>query len=380
MPNPGSVEVGQRRFWNMLRDRPGIMYIGGLGIVPEAVLTSDTGFLAPLTIFANGPIDFPVEHKLARIWRLDYRRSSPPLGSVDYDGPSQWVFKPYSTKWSGGIGPNQGDDWNADNLFSDAHNMPTSLHYYAEGDTPPGTKLGIAWAYDPGSGAQGWGTGGRLYGYLNDHYFGNNEMGGNKPNEGIGPQTAAIGDLSKTYSGLWGAFGISHGTCINAVVCETTAFWEFDLCHRPQMMALSLFNNQIYHLNEDTYQSEGWGTDVVAIHENTIEKMDGSQETYRQFTVEVSPARSTMNVYTPKGKMLEYGVDYIHDECDRSGRSYRLLDTPLTDPQDPCERPFVLVVTYLVVAQSLRSGRHPGRQTDPSVAHDRIRENDVRGL
>jgi hypothetical protein len=388
MPNRGSVEVGQRRFWNMLRDKPGIMWIGSWGYSPYAILTSDTGFEAPLTIFENGPIEFPPEHKLARTWTLTYSHWVPALQSVDFDGTNEWIFKPFSTEW-GLVGPNawaQGSDWMTANIFIDSSPFvsPTSLHYIATGDTPKDTYIDIAypWAYNPGTGAQGWGAGGLLYGYLNDHYFGNNEMGGNKPNEGVGPKTEAIGDLSKSYVGLWGAFGISHGTCINNSGCSTNASWTFDLCYRPQMAAYYTFNNQISHLNEDTYQSEGWGTDVVALHENTVEKMDGSQETYRQFSVDVSPAGSTgtMNVYTMKGRQLEYGIDYVHDDCDKSGRSYRLNDTEATTPTDPCEAIYALVVTYLVVAPSLRSGRHPARQTDTNEGHDRLRGSDVRGL
>ena len=387
MPNRGSSEVGQRRFWNMLRDKPGIMYIRSwVGNSPYAILTSDTGFSAPLTVFDNGPIEFPPEHKLARTWTITYSHWVPALQGVDYDGPNEIIFKPFSTEFDL-VGPNwwaRGSDWQTANLFYDAVEMPTSLHYIAEGDTPKGEYISIAypWAYNPGTGAQGWGAGGRLYGYLNDHYFGNNEMGGGKESEGVGPKTAAIGDMSKTHGGLWGGFGISHGVCINSLGCYTNAYWKFDLCWRPQSMAMLTFNNQIAHLNPDTYQSEGWGTDVVAIHENTVEKMDGSQETYRQFSVDVSPAGSTgtMNVYTMKGRQLEYGIDYVNDDCDKSGRSYRVLDTEATSPTDPCDVIYGLVVTYLVVAPSLRSGRHPARQTDPNEAHDRLRSSDPRGL
>lgn len=385
MPSRGSAEVGQRRFWNMLRDRAGIMYVAG-GSSPYARLTSDTGFDEPLTIFDNGPIPFPPEHKLARTWTFTYSHWVPALQSVDYDGPNQIIFKPYSTKW-GLVGPDpwmQGDDWETANIFYDSHAMPTSVHYIADGNTPKDTYISIAfpWAYNPGSGAQGFGAGGLLYGYLNNVYFGNNEMGGGKENVGIGPKTSAIGDMSKTYPGLWGSFGISHGVCINESGCSTNAKWVFDVCGRSQELAMMTFNNQISHTNEDTYQSEGWGTDAVALHESTVEKADGSQEKYRQFSVDVSPAASTgtMNVYTMKGRQLEYGIDYVHDDCDKSGRSYRLNDTEATVPTDPCDAVYALVVTYLVVASSLRSGRHPARQTDTNEAHDRLRTNDPRGL
>lgn len=389
MPNPPASEVAQRRFWNMLRDKPGIMYIGSWGYSPYAILRSNTGFEEPLTIFENGPITFPPEHKLATIWRVDYQKWVPPLSNVDFDGTNEWIFKPYSTDFRL-VGPNawqRGEDWDTANLFYDASPfaIPTSLHYEAEGDTPKDTPVSLLfpWAYNPGSGAQGWGTGGRLYGYLNDHYFGNNEMGGDKPSEGIGPKIEAIGDLSKSFAGFWGAFGISHGICVNATGCLTTAYWKFNLCWRPSAAAMLTFNNEIAHLNEDTYESEGWGTTIVAIHEATVEHEDGSEETYRQFTIDVSPARSTLNVYTLEGKQLLYGVDYIHDPCDKSGRSYRLLVSDLTEPPDDpdgCLRIYALVVTFLVVAQSLRAGRHPARTTDTNVAHDRQAHGDIRGL
>jgi len=396
-------EVGQRRFWNMLRDVPGIMYVGSWGHSPNAILTSDTGFEAPLTIFNGGPIEFPPEHKLARIWTVTYEKDVPPLQGVDYDGTNEWIFKPFSTEW-GLVGPDswmQGEDWATANLFFDASKfaIPTSLHYTATGNTPKTSYIDIAypWAYNPGSGAQGWGAGGLLYGYLNDVYFGNNEMGGNKPSVNVGPKTEAVGDLSKSFAGLYGAFGISHGTCINADMCRVRAKWEFDLCYRPQMMFLSSFNNQVFHLNEDTNPTEGWGTDVVALHDATVEFNDGSHETYRQFTVDVSPARSTMNVYTVQGKQLTYGVDYAEDDCDKSGRSYRLIDfweerdengkllwirrNPNTNPEDICLTLFVLVVTYLVNAATLRSPTHDGRTVDTNVAHNRLgKTGDIRGL
>jgi len=388
MPSRGSHEVGQRRFWNMLRDTPGIMYIGAWGYSPYATLTSDTGFAAPLTIFENGPIEFPPEHKLARTWTLDYFRKTTSLEGVDFDGTNEWIFKPYSTKW-GLVGPSawmQGDDWNTANLFYDSSPfaIPTTLHYTANGDTPKATYISIAypWAYNPGTGAQGWGAGGRLYGYLNDVYFGNNEMGGSKPNVGVEPQTSAVGDLSKSFSGLWGAFGISHGVCINADPpgCITTASWSFDLCYRPQMAAVYTFNNQYAHEPGESEPTEGWGTDIVAIVEATVEFMDGTQEDYRQFTVDTSPARDTMNVYTLKGVQLTYGRDYIHDDCDRSGRSYRLVENEITNPPDPCETLFALIVTYLVVAAVLRTALHIGRETDPNEGADRLRIDDIRGL
>jgi len=385
MPSRGSAEVGQRRFWNVLQDKPGIMYIQNTS--PEAVLYSDTGFEASLSIFDNGPIVFPPEHKMARVWGIKYYHEAFPLTGVDFDGPGAWIFKPYSTDFTlvAGDAWARGADWRTANLFYDSshHAIPTTLHYAATGDTPAGEKVDIAWAYNPDSGAQGFGTGGLLYGYLNDVYFGNNEMGGNKPNIGVGPKRAAIGDLSKSSSGLWGAFGISHGTCINNLPgCVTSAKWEFDLCWRPAAMLVTTFNNQVAHLNEggDT-QSEGWGTDIVAIVEATVEFDTGEQEEYRQFTVDVSPARSTMNVYTVKGEQLTYGIDYVHDDCDRSGRSYRLLDTDLTNPGDPCARLYALIVTYLVVASTLQpGGDRKGRVTDTNIGSNRLSNNDVRGL
>jgi len=393
MPSTGSSEVGQRRFWNALRDTPGIMWIGSLDRSPYAILTSDTGFSAPLTIFENGPITFPPEHKLARTWTLSYSRWVPNLQSVDYDGTNEWIFKPYSTKW-GPVGPNawqQGDDWASANLFFDASPfaIPTTLKYTATGDTPKQTQTALAppWVYNPDSGAQGFGNGGRLYGYDNNVYFGNNEMGSHKGNVGVGPQTAAVGDLSKSYVGLWGALGISHGVCINNEGCQTTAKWEFDLCYRPQMVAMASFNNELFHGNEDPLPTEGWGTLVVAIIEAAIEFMNGVIEVYRQFTVDVSPSRETMNVYTMKGQQLTYGIDYVHDDCDKSGRSYRLVEqnedgsrNENTNPIDPCDAMFALVVTFLVTAATLTSPKHTSRQTDTNVGHDRVRIGDLRGL
>jgi hypothetical protein len=395
MPSRGSAEVGQRRFWNTLKDVPGLMFVGAWSYAPEAVLYSNTGFSAPLTIFENGPITFPPEHKLARTWGLHYEKWVPTLGSVDFDGTNEWIFKPFSTKWDL-VGPNawmRGDDWDTANLFYDSSPfaIPTTLKYTASGDTPKGPQDPIAppWAYNPETGAQGWGNGGRLYGYDNDVYFGNNEMGGSKPNVGVGPQMFAIGDLSKSFSGLWGALGISHGVCINSTPpgCMTIADWVFDLCYRPQMAAMASFNNELYHLNEDPLPTEGWGTMVVAIIDATVEFMNGVQEVYRQFTVDVSPSRETINVYTMKGQQLTYGIDYIHDDCDRSGRSYRLLEwledgsrNLVTNPIDPCETIFALVVTFLVTAATLRSPRRDGRQTDTNEGHDRLRIGDIRGL
>ena len=403
MPPTGSSEVAQRRFWNMLRDVPGIMYVAG-GAAEGARLRSDTGFDEPLSIFNNGPIVFPPEHKLARTWTFSLHRWTPTLGGVDYDGPSAVFLKPYSTKFNlvGGDRWMYGDDWDTANLFYDTcpFAMPTTLKYHAYGDTPAGTRDPIApiWAYNPGTGAQGFGAGGRLYGYNNDVYFGNNEMGMNKPNVGIGPQTQAVGDMSKTYAGLWGAFGLSHGTCINAMpwACQSDAEWAFDLCYRPQMMLLSNFNNQVFHLNEDVFPTEGWGTEMVALHDATVEFDNGTQETYRQFTTDVSPARSTINVYTVHGVQLIYGEDYTNDDCDKSGRSYRLIDwweerdehgnllwirrNTKTNPEDICMTMFVLVVTYLVTAANLQAAARDARQTDTNVAHDRLQTGDIRGL
>lgn len=390
MPARGSSEVGQRRFWNMLDLSPGIMYIGSWSYSPYAILRSNTGFEEPLTVFENGPIPFPPQHKFATQWWIDYERWVPGLAGVDFDGTNEWIFKPYSTDFRlvGSNAWQRGEDWDTANLFYDASPfaIPTTLHYEAYGNTPATGNLDIApeWVYNPGSGAQGFGAGGLLYGYLNDHYFGNNEMGGNKPNEGVGPKTEAVGDLSKSYPGFWGALGISHGTCINADGCFTKAQWLFNLCARPQQYAMFNFNNQMSHLHEGgEFQSEGWGTDVVAIHDATIEKEDGSQETYRQFTVNVSPARSTgtLNVYTVKGLQLEYGIDYVHDDCDKSGRSYRLLLSDKTAPgPGGCDEIYVLVVTYLVSAPSLRAARHPGRVTDTNVDANRRDPHDIRGL
>jgi hypothetical protein len=393
MPARGSFEVGQRRFWNAMKDVPGVMWIAALEYTEDAILSSDTGFEEPMTIFANGPITFPPEHKLARTWKLTYKRWVPTLSLVDYNGTGEWIFKPYSTKMElvGADEWMRGDDWRTANLFYDAspHAMPTSLKYTAMGDTPKQTQTSLAppWAYNPDTGAQGFGNGGRLYGYDNDVYFGNNEMGGGKENVGVGPKTQAIGDLSKTYPGLWGTFGISHGTCINNEGCTTTAEWVFDLCWRPAAAAMFTFNNQLNHGYDETYQSEGWGTDVVALIDAAIELTSGIFEYYRQFSVDVSPSRETMNVYTLKGQQLTYGIDYIHDKCDQSGRSYRLVEwnedgsrNETTNPIDPCDALYVLVVTYLVTAATLRSPKRTARQTDTNEGHDRLRSGDIRGL
>jgi len=400
-----SNEVGQRRFWNAFPDTPGIMWCGSASRPDIARLYSDTGFDEPLSIFNNGPITFPPEHKLARTWGINYSLNARSLGSVDYDGTGEWIFKPYSTKW-GLQGPNswmQGDDWETANLFYDSSPfaIPTTLKYHATGNTPKGAQDPIApiWVYNPGSGAQGWGAGGMLYGYDNDVYFGNNEMGGNKPNVGVGPKIAAVGDLSKRYGGLWGAFGLSHGVCINAAPgCFSNAQWEFDLCYRPQMAFLSSFNNQVSHLNEEiNNQTVGWGTEVVALINATVEFLNGTHETYRQFTVDTSPARSTINVYTLQGKQLAHGIDYIEDDCDKSGRSYRLIDTwehrdengkllyvernPNTNPVDACLTMFVLVVTYLLVAGTLTRPVRDSRILRTDVSHNRLGPlGDIRGL
>jgi hypothetical protein len=142
------------------------------------------------------------------------------------------------------------------------------------------------------------------------------------------------------------------------------------------MMSL---NGQIAHLNPPADdQTEGWGNDMVPVQDATIDKEDGSSETYLQFTVDVSAARETLNVYTTGGKQLMYGTDYVHDACDKSGRSYRLA--PGAIPKDPCGGLYRLLVTYLVTATTLKTGARSPHQTDTNVAHDRLAGHDVRGL
>jgi len=425
MTHPGSSDVAQRRFWNALNFKPGIIAIRSWdGLDDRSVLWAGfdnpdydaTGVTYSEKILWHyvysgkelkdakiypwwagdraewielaeglppGTLPFPPEFKLARYWRWQFTNSVSGLVGVDYDGTNEWIFKPFSTEFDL-VGPNhwmRGKDWNTANLFyeSGPFAIPTSLHYEADlrwKIFPPRSKLAFPWVYSINYLAQGFGPGGLLYGYLNDRYFGNNEYGGDKPSVGEGPLWSAVGDLSKSYGGLHGSFGISHGIFLwGAGLCEAT--WTFDLCDRPQQQLVANFNNEISHqIETGENQSEGWGTDIVSVHENTLEFEDGRQETYLHFSTNVSPARGSFNVYSMQGLMLAYGVDYIKDECDKSGRSYRLLK----EPPDPCMRYHTLIVTYLVVADTLQTPTHLGRSTETNVAHDRQSPSDIRGL
>ena len=364
MPNPGSSEVGQRRFWNALSDSPGVISIGAWGGHQEgdALWASGDGAGWSLvytgTQLNEGILPFPPEFKLCRFWKFTHDASGPGGSFVDWNGTNEWILKPYSTDMSV-QGPDywvRGLDWDTANLFYESSHfaIPTSIHYRA---FVKATDIHGGY-FDPY--ATGWGAGGLLYGYLNDVYFGNNEMGGNKPNVGVGPKHEAIGDLSKSYMGFWGNFGLSSGVATSAF--SNHAEFVFDLCDRPEAMAsaagLSLEN-----------QSEGWGTDTAPI------STDPSG--HRIFTLSTSPARGTLNVYTPKGLQLMKGIDWDNDPCDTTGRVYRLM----YDPKDICGGIYRVVVTYLVMAPTLRQAKRTTRITDTSTGHDRINaQGDIRGL
>ena len=392
MPNPGAFEVGQRRFWNALGDKPGVIYIGSWGgfggvnlyagrSIETGVTNAQTGFTTGTTPMvewdliytgdqlATGPLPFPTAYKTARYWKMVLAKSVPAMQEAEWVGPNEWIFFPYSTNLdlfvSSDAFPESNAYWNrglhpSDNLFFDAlvgpkpvlgpwncKTSPTTLHYIATCEANESTY--------------GFGGGGSLFGYLNDVYFGNNGYGGNKPNVGIGPKTAAVGDLSKTYEGFWGTLGTNAGL---AYPGDYTVYaeWVFDLCDRPEAMAavagLSLEN-----------QSEGWGTDTAPI------STDPSG--HRIFTLSTSPARGTLNVYTPKGLMLMKGIDWDNDPCDTTGRVYRLM----YDPKDICGGIYRVIVTYLVMAPTLRQAKRTPRITDTNVGHDRINsQGDIRGL
>jgi hypothetical protein len=361
MPSRGSDEVGQRRFWNALADRPGIIYIGtwgGLGGSDptgqgegDYLWASDDGADWTLVYtgdqLTSGVLPFPTQFKLSRYWRLTHRWTHAP--NSDWDGTNEWIFKPYSTDFSL-VGPDawqRGADWQ-ENLFyaSSKFSIPTTIHYRAK-------AVITATTY-------GFGGGGPMYGYLNNHYFGHNEMGGNKPNEGVGPKLDAIGDLSKSYVGFWGALGTAHGVANPEY--SIYAYWIFDLCDTPEIAAVvaALKGNQ----------TEGWGTDVATIEPASVHG-------HRHFTIEVSPARGTINVYTPRGEMLVKGVDWDNDDCDRSGRVYKYLRP---DPTTRCGLSYRVVVTYLVPVRGLRRPRRTARIVAPDTAADRLRDLDIRGL
>ncbi len=385
MPSPSASEVGQRRFWNNVPSRNGVISIGHWGSLAGSALFADGKLVYTGEQLDAGVLPFPDEFKTARRWKLIYNATGDSGSSVDWDGTNEWIFKPYSTDMDL-VGPDswmRGRDWRSANLFFDS--SPFALSRDEDGHLIGGTTLrysassslsDITGGYFPPT-ASGFGAGGLLYGYLNNVYFGNNEFGGGKENVGIGPKTAAVGDLSKAYSGFWGAIGISHGVATSP--WHLHAEWEFDLCWRPEAAAMMSLNGQMAHLNApNDDQTEGWGTDIVPVQDNTIDKEDGSSETYLQFTVDVSAARETMNVYTTGGKQLQYGTDYVHDSCDRSGRSYRLNDAAI--PRDPCGGLYRLIVTYLVQAATLSRGKRSPRETDTNVGHDRLAGHDIRGL
>ena len=310
---------------------------------------------------------------------MTFDESVPPLQEAGWDGTNEWIFFPYSNNsdmfqssdpfpdangyWNRGLHPSENLFWDA--LVGpqppigawDCKTSPTTLHYRA--------TLQAA-----GLPTYGFGGGGDLYGYLNDVYFGNNGMGGNKPSVGVAGKLAAVGDLSKRYEGFWGAFGINAGLSGSGVLpggfnpypYSCHAEWVFDLCDRPEAAAtvasLSLEN-----------QSEGWGTDTAPI------STDPSG--HRIFTLSTSPARGTLNVYTPKGLMLMKGIDWDNDPCDTTGRVYRLM----YDPKDICGGIYRVIVTYLVMAPTLRQAKRTPRITDTNVGHDRINsQGDIRGL
>jgi len=361
MPNPGSSEVGQRRFWNALADQPGVIFIGSWGSLVNANLWASDDGGSWMLVYTGAQLDtgvlpFPVRYKLCRYWKMTYENYGGAYSSTDWNGTNEWIFKPYSSDMHL-AGPSwwaRGDDWETANLFYDSspYSIPTSIHYTAALQGAP-IEGGYFEPY-----ASGFGAGGLLYGYLNNHYFGNNEMGGDKPSEGVGPKKTAVGDLSKVFGGFWGAFGISHGVAPGGYSIK--AEWVFDLCDRPAMAAtsasLSLGN-----------QGEGWGTDAVKVT---------TSEGRRQFILDVTPARGTLNVYTPQGERLFEGVHYIPQDCDRSGRYYWLL----YEPTDPCNKVYHLVVTYLVLAATLRQGKRTSRLVDTNEGHDRLRNLDIRGF
>jgi hypothetical protein len=344
MPNPGAFEVGQRRFWNALGDHPGIIYIQHWSDLTDADLYADGELVYTGAQLNDGPLPFPVQFKTARIWEMRrFHLIDPNFGSTDFDC-GQWYLQPYTTVPS--TGP--------DNLLHNAIAMPTTLHYVAHTEF----LVPVPGGYWPGVGT-GFGAGGLLYGYLNNVYFGNNEYGGGKENVGIGPKYDAVGDMSKLYIGFWGQFGLSHGVAPGGGLTEST--WTFDLCDRSEAMAtsasLSLQN-----------QSEGWGTDIAPVSTDATG--------HRIFTLFTSPARGTLNVYTPKGLMLMKGLDWDNAPGDTTGLVYRLL----RDISGPCEALSRVVVTYLVLAPSLRQAKSTTRITDTNVGSNRLDSLDIRGL
>ena len=350
MPNPGAFEVGQRRFWNALGDQPGVIFIGSWTGFTGVNLYGDGDLVYTGDQLASGPLPFPTELKLVREWKLVLSKSVVAMQEAGWSGPNEFIFKPYSNDMTL-VGPNawmRGADWNTANLFYDScpFAMPTALRYTA-------TCLINETTY-------GFGAGGRMFGYLNDVYFGNNDMGGNKPNVGIPGKLNAVGDLSKTYVGFWGTLGTDAGLAYPGDY-TVHAEWIFDLCDRPEAAAtaasLSLQN-----------QSEGWGVDTAPV---TTDSMG-----HTIFTLSTSPARGTLNVYTPKGLMLMRGLDWDNDPCDITGLVYRLLH----DFSGQCEKLSRVVVTYLVMAAALRQAKRTARTIDTNVGSNRLNSLDIRGL
>jgi hypothetical protein len=343
MPNPGAFEVGQRRFWNALGDHPGIILIDSWTGLTDADLYADGELVYTGEQLNAGILPFPAQFKTARIWEMRRTHIIPDMGATDFDC-GQWHLQPYTTVPSTDV----------DNLMHDSIAMPTTLHYEAVTEF----LVPVPGGYWPGVGT-GFGAGGLLYGYLNNRYFGNNEYGGSKENIGIGPKYAAVGDMSKQNTGFWGHFGLSHGIAPGGGMTKST--WTFDLCDRSEATAtsasLSLEN-----------QSEGWGTDTARVSTDPAG--------HRIFTLTTSPARGTLNVYTPKGLMLMRGLDWDNDPCDTTGLAYRLL----RDISGPCESLSRVIVTYLVVAATLRQGQRTARTVDTNAGSNRLNSLDIRGL
>lgn len=148
MTHPGSRDVGQRRFWNMLAMKPGIISIGSWDPLddrsrliagfdnPDYPEYSDEPILWYQVYtgseLAHGPLVFPPEYKLARYWRWEYASGTiPSLTGVDYNGTNEWIIKPYSDDFSL-VGANswmRGADWDTANLFYDSspYAIPTTL-------------------------------------------------------------------------------------------------------------------------------------------------------------------------------------------------------------------------------------------------------------
>lgn len=368
MPNPGAFEVGQRRFWNALGDQPGVIYVGSWGWDPGLSLYAGGGLVYTAAELALGPLPFPTELKLTREWKLVLSKTVPSLIEAGCAGTNEWIFFPYSNDLtlfkSTDPFPDANGYWHrgdhpSDNLFWDALVGPAPASGPWSCVTSP-TRLHYAATCEINEYTYGFGNGGDLYGYLNNVYFGENGYGGNKPNVGIPGKLNAVGDLSKRYEGFWGALGTDAGLA-NPGPYTVYAEWVFDLCDRPEAAAtaasLSLGN-----------QSEGWGVDTAPLSTDSMG--------HRIFTLSTSPARGTLNVYTPKGLMLMKGLDWDNDPCDTTGLVYRLLH----DISGQCETLSRVVVTYLVMAAALRQAKRTARTVDTNVGSNRLNSLDIRGL